>query len=354
MDTARLDALLAAARRMGASALHLVPGRPPALRVQRRFVAGDEDAVRGEEVEELLRDMLFSDHRAQLAQVGFVEVLYVARSGRRYHATVAGESSARSLLLRPVPAEVAELEDLHMPEQVESFTRCRQGFVAVAGFFGAGKSTTLAGLVEACNRDSSRHVMTIEDHIHVVHDNGAALLHQRQVGTHVRTAADGIRQGLLAGADVIVVSAVRDQQTMAAALQAAESGCLVFGGVEAGSVAGALADLSAMAPVEDRDRWRARLSRSLRGVVAQSLLPRSRQAGRVPVVEILVSSRPVREAIRSGAFEQVEPIMQRCRGLGMQSFDTGLRELMNRHLVSEEDALLYASNRDQLRSRVSR
>ncbi len=351
MDTARLDALLAATTRLGASALHLVPGRAPSLRVQRRFVEGDETAVEVADVEELTRDMMFSDHRELLEKQGFVEVLYVSRSGARYRATVALNNGVTSLVLRPVPAESPQLAVLEMPEQVGAFTRCRQGFVAVGGFFGAGKSTTLAAIVDACNGDGGRHIVSIEDSIQVVHQNSASLLHQREIGRHVVSAAEGVRQAVAFGADVIVLSEIRDFQTLDAVLTASESGCLVFAGVEAGSIVGVLVAMTSLAAVEDRPRMRTRLAKSLRGVTAQSLLHRSHKDGRVPVVEVLVVSPAVRTALRAGRLQDLATIMRRCRGLGMQTTDIALRGLLNRHAVTEEEALLHANNREEVLTR---
>jgi len=353
VDTKRLENLLAAMTRVGASALHLVPGRAPSLRVQRRFVSGDETAVQVADVEELTRDMLFADHREELARLGHVAVLYVARSGRRYRATIAETDGQSSLVLRPVPEVPPQLETLDLPDQVAAFTRARSGLVTVAGFFGSGKSTTLAGIVEALNQDPSRHVVTIEDSIQFVHQNGSALLHQREVGTHVATAADGIRQAIATGADSIVISEICDVGTLDEALTAAESGCLVFAGVEAGSILGAITELTVMAPSEDRPRLRTRLSRALRGATAQSLLHRSHRVGRIPVVEVLVCNPVVRAAIRKGALQELPAIMQRCRGLGMQTTDISLRSLLGRHLVTQDEAMLHASNRDEVLARVN-
>lgn len=352
MDSKRLDSLLASTTRLGASALHLIPGRSPSLRVQRRFVEGDGTTVRPEDIEELTRDMMFSDHREQLSRFGFVEVLYVSRGGDRYRATIAQAHGQRTLVMRPVPAESSHLEQLELPEQIGGFARCRQGFVAVSGFFGGGKSTTLAAIVDACNEDASRHIVSIEDSIEVVHDNGAALLHQREVGTHVASAAEGVRQAIASGADVIVVSEVRDEATLDAALGAAESGCLVFVGVEAGSIVGALAEMTSLTADENRPRLRTRIARSLRGITAQSLLHRSHKGGRVPVVEVLVGSPAVRTAIRGGRLQDLGGIMQRCRGLGMQTIDAALRGLLGRHLVTEEEALLHAGNREEVLARL--
>lgn len=351
MDTTRLEALLAAMTRVGASALHLVPGRAPALRVQRRFVSGDETPVQNSDVDELTRDMLFSDHRQQMARCGHVEVLYVARSGKRYRATIAEVGGQSSLVLRPLPESTPSIDHLELPEQVAAFTYCRSGFVVVAGFFGSGKSTTLAALTGALNRDQTRHIVTIEDSIEYLHENGPALLHQREVGTHTATAAAGIQQAVAAGADTIVASEIRDAVTLEAAITAAESGCLVFGGVEAGSIQGALTELLLMVPAEDRARLRTRLSRALRGASAQSLLQRSHRAGRVAVVEVLVANPAARAAIRRGDLQELSAIMQRCRGLGMQTADIALRSLLSRHLIGPEEALLHAANRDEVMAR---
>jgi twitching motility protein PilT len=351
VDTQRLEALLAAMNRVGASALHLVPGRPPALRVQRRFVAGDDTPVQPNDIVELTRDMLFADHRDRLSRTGHVEVLYVARTGKRCRASVADVDGTTSLVLRPLPEGTPKLDNLDLPEQVGAFARGRSGFVPVAGFFGSGKSTTLAALVGVLNQDPARHIVTIEDSIEFVHENGAALLHQREVGTHVATAAAGIQQAVATGVDAIVVGEIRDAETLDAVITAAESGCLVFGGVEAGSIVGALNELTLLVSAEERPRLRVRLSRVLRGAMAQSLLQRSHRTGRVAVVEILVGNPAARTAIRRGNLRDLQGIMQRCRGLGMQTADIALRALLARHLVTQEEALLHATDRDEVLAR---
>ena len=351
MDTQRLETLLAATTRLGASALHLVPGRKPSLRVQRRFVAGDELPVQSRDVEELTRDMLFADHRERLATAGHVEVLYVSRAGRRCRATISTTAGQMSLVLRPLPAGTPKLETLELPEQIGAFADARNGLVVVAGFFGSGKSTTLAAIVDRLNRDPSRHVVTIEDSIEYVHGNGAALLHQREVGTHVDSTAAGIRQAVATGVDAIVVGELRCAEALDAALTAAESGCLVFAGVEAGSIVGALTDLSLRVPEEQRPRFLTRLSRVLRGATAQSLLQRSHRAGRVAVVEILIQHQAARTAIRDGDLLELNAIMQRCRGLGMQTADLALRALLAHHQITQEEALLHATHRDEVFAR---
>jgi twitching motility protein PilT len=352
MDRKRLEDLLAALIRVGASALHIVPGRAPSLRVQRRLVLGDEATVTPPDVAELLHDLLFADHRERLASTGQIEILYRARSGRRFRATIVDRDGTQSMVLRPVPLVAPPLEELDLPEQIGTFARCRSGLVVVAGFFGSGKSTTLAALTAQLNQDPTRHIVTIEDTIELLHPNAAALLHQREVGVHVASAPDGVRQAVASGADAIVVADLRNAATLNATITAVETGCLVLGGLEAGSVVGALTELVQLVPSEQRPRLRTRLARSLRGVTAQNLLQRSHRAGRVPLVEILMSNGAVRAAIRLGNFHELPGIMQRCRGLGMQTADIAMRGLLARHLVTQEEALLHAQDRDQVLPRT--
>lgn len=346
MDDRRLDALLAAAERLSATALHLVPGHAPALRVQRRFVHGDEATVSKADIEEFLRDLLFADHRAALAECGHVEVLYVSRTGARYRAAVTLAGNEPAVVLHPLPANPPQFASLDLPPQVAALAQARCGLVVVAGFAGAGKRTTLGAFIDAMNGDPARHVVSIEERITFVHRPGAAMLHQREVGKHVDSVAAGLREAMAVGADAIVVDRLSDLDALTAAIAAADSGCLVFAGVEAGTVAGALGALAGMAPPAERPTLLAGLARSLRACVAQALLRRAHRQGRVPVAEVLLCNAAAKAAIRSGDFAALAGIMRKCRGLGMQTTDEALRALLDQHVVTADEALLHAQDRD--------
>ncbi|MCA8952766.1 MAG: Flp pilus assembly complex ATPase component TadA [Planctomycetes bacterium] len=346
MNNSRLEPLLQAMERVSASAIYLVPGRPPCMRVQRRVVELDARSVSADQIDEFVRDLLFTDHRETLASTGQVEVLYLGQDGRRYRAVVTECGGKRTMTLRPLPTKVPTFEALELPDQVAGFARHRSGLVLTGGFFGSGKSTLLAAIVDVLNADPTRHIVTIEDAIEFVHRPDAALLHQQEIGVHVENAIGGIRQAVAAGVDTIVVSEVHDRETLNEVITAVESGALVFCGVESGSVVGALTEVVLRAPLEERARLRTRLARALRGVTAQYLLPRAHRSGRVAVVEILVGSPAVRGAIRSGNFQELPGIMHRCRGLGMQTAEAALRALQSAHLVSDEDAQLYLPQRE--------
>jgi twitching motility protein PilT len=348
MDNKELEQMLAAMVRAGASSLHLIPGRPPCIRVQRQFVQSEHAAITASDVDELARDLLFEDHRERLRRDGQVEVLYVAHSGRRFRTTVLQQEAGLSLLFRPVPETPPQLRELELPPQMGAFTQYRNGLVLVTGFFGSGKSSTLAALVDRFNQETCKHVVTIEDPIEYLHPQGQALLHQREIGPHVRDYATGVAQATQLGADVVVVAELSDGPTLLAVLDAAEAGCLVFAGFDASSVIGALTEVPMLVPVEERERVRARLGVSLRAVTAQTLLPCAHKHGRVPMVEILISNSAVREAILLGDYRELHSIMNRCRGLGMQTADQALRGLLAHHLITPEEAQQHATSPDQL------
>ena len=351
MDAKELERMLASMTRAGASSLHLLPGHPPCVRVQRRFVQSEQAVVEPAEIEALLGDLLFEDHRERLAKHGQVDVLYYARCGQRFRATVLRQENGMAMLMRPIPEAPPQLRDLQLPPQVNQFVELQSGLVLVAGSFGSGKSATLAALVDAFNQSTSRHVVTVEEPIEFLHPQGRALLHQREVGSHVVDAATGVRQALRMGAEVVFVSEIHDAATLYAVLDAAESGCLVFAGFDASSVVSACTEIEKLAPQDQRERLRARFAVAVRAVTSQTLLLCAHQQGRVPMVEVLIDNSAVREALRDGRAEELPAIMHRCRGLGMQTVDAALRGLLARHLVTPEEALQHAVHRDQVLAR---
>jgi len=353
MDKNDLEDLLATMVRSGATSLHLHPGCTPWVRVQGNIVASRFAAPTAAAIEELCRDFLFADHRERLRRHGEVEVLYAARSRVRFRVTVMMQEAGYGVVFRRVSNEAPTFEGLNLPELLSGFTTFESGLVLVAGFFGSGKSTTVAAMVERINREAARHLVTVEDPIEFLFPHEKALLHQREVGTHVDEPASGVQQAVRQGAEIVMVGEIRDWQTLDACLDAAEQGCLVLSTVDASSVVGALNRLVAQYPMERRGRARARIAKALRVLVGQMLLQRAHQKGRVPLLEILINNRSVRRAIRTGDLSGIQDIMRSGRGLGMQTVDGALRNLLSRHLITWEEALFHAVDREWLQARVS-
>ena len=351
MGRARLEELLLSVDRAGADALQLVPGAPPCMRIQGNLVRSTDTPSTSEEIGEIARDFLFADHRQKLARGEEVEVLYTSRQGTRFRTSIQDQESGLSLVFRRLPSGVPKLADLGLPDLVGGFTSLRSGIVLVAGFLGSGRSSTLAAMVDRVNQDSASHVVTLENPIEFLHDTVHALIVQRELGVHTPSYVEGIHDAVRAGADVLVVGEIPDSETLDAVLTAAEAGILVIAATNASSVVSGLSNLLALGSEATRPRLRARLSSSLRAMISQTLLQRTHANGRVPLVEVLINNPPVAEAIRGNSLQDIPAIMQKARGLGMQTVDAALKGLLSRTLISTEEALYHATDRDWVTAR---
>jgi twitching motility protein PilT len=344
-ERAALEQLLAGMVRSGASTVVLMPGQPPLVRVQGALVpTGEPLSEFG--VDELLRGALFEDQWQRVRQGHELNFLYTTASGERLRTVVMRQENGLKAVMRRVPQQIPSFESLGLPELLSSFIEFQSGLVMLTGFLGSGKSTTLAAMVDRLNRTTNELVVTIEQPIEYLFETSAALVHQREVGTHVATYAQGITEAVYHGADVVVVGDLHDYATLDAAIDAAERGLLVLTTLHGSSVVGGLYDLVSLCPVDERPRMRVRLSQVLRAMMSQTLIRRSQTKGRVPLLEILINNPAVRQHLRAGSFQELPTIMERSRGLGMQSADQGLRALLARNLISVDEALYHATNRD--------
>lgn len=352
MDRSQLEELLASLVRSGGSSLYLIAGQPPCLRIQGKLVRAEGEALAPQVLSDLTRDFLFADHRQRLERGEEVEVLYSSTRGVRFRTTVVRQSQGLNLVFRSVPDRIPDLESLSLPDQLGSFVEFQRGLVLITGFIGAGRSTTLASMVHRINESRACHVVTLEHPIEFVHKPQRALIHQRQIGTHVDSIARGARDAVVQGADVLCVNEIDSFEALEAVLDATERGLLVLATSHGSSVVGGLSDLLQMVPAEARMRTQRRLASCLRAMTAQTLLTRRHDQGRVPLVEILIRSDAVARAIGDGRFDDLRDLMARGRGLGMQHGDAALRQLLNANLISLEEAQYHAEDREWLTART--
>jgi twitching motility protein PilT len=345
MDRARLEDLLQEMSRAGATTLHLTAGNPPAMRTQGRLHVFPDQPVTAREIEELSRDLLFEDHRQRLARGEEVELLYLSRAGTRWRTTLMQQSTGLGVVFRRLPSSVPTLADLNLPTLLAALTGFNDGMIVLTGSLGSGKSTTLAAMVDRICHESPRHVITIEDQIEVVHESRKGLVHQREVNRHVASKADGVREAIAHGGDVVVVGDLDDATALHAMLDAVERGCLVLTTMQGGSIVSALSDLVCLCPEPDRSRTLVRLTHALKVMISQTLLQQANGKGRVPLLEILINNPAVSRVLRSGEFHELPAVMERHRGLGMQTVDMGLRNLLARNLITVEEARYHAVDR---------
>jgi len=349
-----LEDLLGSLVRTGASSVMLVPGHPPLVRVQGTLVPTEGPPLVPQAVQDLLQGTLLDGQWQRLAHGEEVHALYTTATGERFRTAVMRHEGGLKAILRRVPQQVPSFESLGLPELLSSFIEFQSGLVVLTGFIGSGKSTTLAAMVDRLNRSTNDVVVTLEQPIEYLFEPSSALVYQRELGVHLRDYAQGVRDAVDHGADVIVVGDLGNHETLEAVVGAAERGVLVLTTVHASGVVGALYDLISMCPVDDRPRMRVRLSYVLRAMMSQALIRRSQTKGRVPLLEILINNPAVRQHLRSGAFQELPAVMEKSRGLGMQTVDQGLRTLLARNLISVDEALYHATNRDAIASNPTR
>jgi twitching motility protein PilT len=243
-----------------------------------------------------------------------------------------------------IPATINTLDDLNMPAALKRLVRNRNGLVLVTGPTGSGKSTTLAAMIDLINRERACHIITLEDPIEFIHPKGKALIHQRQVGINVESFASGLRAGLREDPEVILVGEMRDLETIHLALTAAETGLLVFGTLHTKSVTKTTDRIIDVFPADQQPQVRMMLSESLQGVVSQQLLRRADGAGRIAAMEIMICTRAIRNLLREGKAFQITSLLQTGTSLGMQTMESHLQQLVEKKLITAEEASAIAPN----------
>src|SRR6185369_7956019 len=296
-----LDGLLVICAEQRADDLVLSPGLPPYLKKLGRMspVKGVRLSANG--VETLLAPHMSSIQMAELKALREVDLSYdVPSHGLRFRANVYRQLGGTGAVFRIVASEVPDLDRLGVPGIVASFAGYRDGLVLVGGPTGSGKSTTLAAIIDMINRDTTRHVISIEDPIEFVYPHRRALINQREVGTHLRSTSTALRSMLRQDPDVLVVGEMRDLPTISFAVTAAETGHLVFGTVHTASADTTIDRIMNAFPAGARDQVRTMLADSLRAILCQHLIPRRDGGGRVLAAEVLINNEAVAHLLRKG------------------------------------------------------
>lgn len=345
-----LEKMLDGMVRSAASALHLVAGRPPCTRLRGVLVPSQSDPLEADDLWQLVDELATRGDRVRLEAGEEINGIRANQSGISFRYTFMLEQSGPHLVFRRVAPELPSLEDLGLPELIEDFASLRSGLVLVTGFLGSGRSTTLSAIVDHASQTAPRHIITIEQPIEHLHEPQMGVVHQCEVGRHVRSFAQGVREATRHSPDVLMVGQVRDEDTLLAVLEAAERGILVFAGLPSSSVVGALEYAEGLV-AEEADRMVRRLADVLRAVVAQTLLQSRGGRERVPLLEVLINSKAARRAILAREFEELPAIMERSRGLGMQTVDRGLKRLLHAKHITLDEALYHAQDRKWLYGR---
>ncbi len=302
---------------------------------------------------EMIAMAILRDHpeaAAQLSRVGTTDLSYSLPSKCRFRVNIFQQRNSYSIVMRVIPHEIPSFDSLGLPKQLSDIAELRNGLVLVTGPTGSGKSSTLAAIIDRINETKSYHIVTIEDPIEFLHMHKLSTINQREVGSDTKDFGSALRAALRQAPKVILVGEMRDLETAEIALEAAETGHLVFSTLHTIDAAKTVDRIIGLYPKNEEKVIRNRLAQTFRYILSQRLLPRADGKGRVAAVEILKSNQRTREYIEKGE-EDGKSLLDAMKGSaidGMQDFDSVIRQMIDRKVVSFEDGLSFATNQNNL------
>jgi twitching motility protein PilT len=344
---ARIERLFRIMTERGASDLHLRSGSVPTVRQDGHLVPLEEPPLKGDEIELMIRSIMSVPDFAAWKEVCDADFAHEVAGLGRFRCNAAFDRLGPLAVFRIIPAKIRSAAELGLSPEVQALCQLTKGLVLVTGPTGSGKSTTLAALVDLVNATRADHILTIEDPIEFVHQAKKGILTQRQVGMHTKTFKSALRAALREDPDVILVGELRDLETIAIAIETAETGHLVFGTLHTTTAASTVDRIIDQFPADRQSQIRVMLSESLRGVIAQTLCKKV-GGGRVAAYEVLLSTPAVANLIREGKAFQIPSIMQTNRRLGMVTLNDALVELVEQKLVEPKEAYVRAVDKPSL------
>jgi twitching motility protein PilT len=325
----------------GASDLHMVAGQQPILRIR-----GDLERVKykildNDSLKAMVYEIITEEKAKKFEETGDVDFGYEIPGLARYRGNLFQQKYGVGAVFREIPSDILTVQQLNLPSVIGKLSQLPKGLVLVTGPTGSGKSTTLAAVVDECNRTRSDHILTIEDPIEFVHRSQMALVNHREVGTHTDSFSAALRGALREDPDIILVGEMRDLETISLAMEAAMTGHLVFGTLHTLNAAKTVDRIIEIFPSEQQAQVRSTLADALKAVISQTLFKRVDVKGRCAALEILVCTPAVRNLIREGKTYQIPSAMQTGKKYGMQTLDDAIMDYLQRGWVSPEDAYMH-------------
>jgi len=346
----QLKELLSITIQEQASDLHLSVGHPPVLRLAGRLVSLIKmKKLVSEDTKGLSEALMTENQRLRFLEKKEIDFSYnFLEKKARFRVNVFFQSGEVASVLRQIPAKIRTIEELNLPPILHEFTKPTQGFILITGPSSHGKSTTLAALIDEINHTRADHIITIEDPIEYVFEDDRAIVDQREVYQDTLSFSGALRSAFRQDPDVIMVGEMRDPETMATAITAAETGHLVFATLHTNSAAQTIHRIVDSFPAAQQDQIRAQLSGSLFGVVSQRLIP-SIKGGLIPACEIMLSTPAISNLIRENKTHEIPLVIETSAEVGMISLNRYLANLVKRKEISLENAFNYSLNPAELR-----
>ena len=337
--------LLAFGVKNGASDLHLSAGLPPMIRVDGDIRRINVPSLDHKDVHDMVYDIMNDKQRKDYEEFWECDFSFEVPKLARFRVNAANQNRGAFAVFRTIPSKILSLEELNCPSIFKDISDYPRGVVLVTGPTGSGKSTTLAAMMNHKNESEYGHILTVEDPIEFVHESKKCLINQREVHRDTLGFNEALRSALREDPDVILVGEMRDLETIRLALTAAETGHLVFGTLHTSSAAKTIDRIVDVFPAAEKDMIRAMLSESLRAVISQTLL-KKKGGGRVAAHEIMIGTPAIRNLIRENKIAQMYSAIQTGQSYGMQTLDQNLKQIVDKGIVTRDEARSKAANKD--------
>jgi len=348
-----LEAILKQAADSDASDIHIVAGHPPMFRIHTTVTPMNCPPLTPEMVKGYLDQMAGPEAKATFERQKDSDFSFQMAGLSRYRVNAHSQRGTVGIAMRVIKTKVPALSKLNLPEVIGRLTYLPRGLVLVTGDTGSGKSTTLAAMIQAMNERYQAHIITLEDPVEYVLQSSKCLIEQRELGQDMPSFASALKHALRQDPDIILVGEMRDLETTALAITAAETGHLVLSTLHTCSASQTVERIIDMYPANQQNQIRAMLANTLQAVVSQSLFSRIDTKGMVPGVEVLLCTPAVRNIIREGRTFEIPNVIETNRAMGMQSLDTSIAQLFFNGMISRDDAIAQAAHPDKLERQLA-
>lgn len=349
-STQQIDRLLSRMVELKASDLHVSTDSPPMVRLDGDMVPmPGEKSLRAEDVQNILWPMVPSRSREEFDKTHDTDFAHEISGVARFRSNLFVDLNGMGAVFRIIPTKILSVEELGLPRDLLKLCNLSKGLVVVTGPTGSGKSTTLAALIDYINATQKKHIITIEDPVEFVHPNKKSLINQREVGEHTESFKRALRAALREDPDIVLLGEMRDLETIAIAMETAETGHLVFGTLHTSSAPSTVDRIIDQFPTEQQNQIRTMLATSLKGVIAQMLCKR-KGGGRCAALEVMMGVPAISNLIREGKIFQIPSVMQTSRNIGMRMMNDSLLDLVKAGKVEPDEALSKAVDKAGLQT----
>lgn len=345
--------ILKAAYEADASDVHLIAGQPPTVRVHQVMTPLEMPVLSKDQVRKYLEQMAPPEALAIFERNKDADFSFQAEGLARYRVNGHMQRGSVALAMRMIKTKVPPLANLGLPEVIARLTYLPRGLVLVTGDTGSGKSTTLAAMIDAMNQRYRKHIITLEDPVEYVFESKECVIEQRELGADMPSFASGLKHALRQDPDIILVGEMRDLETTALAISAAETGHLVLSTLHTCSASQTVERIIDMYPAGQQNQIRSMLAATLQAVLSQTLFARTDRPGMVPAVEVLLCTPAVRNLIREARTFEIPNVIETSRAIGMCSLDSSIAELYFNGYISREDAIAQSVYPDKLERQLA-